>query len=130
MKAVNKFAASLVLAGAAIWGGNAPANELNGQEIKAKISGKTVYLATKWGIEFPLSYSSAGRVTGDGSGTGFGKYFAPKETGNWWVQDNQMCQQFPTWYDGRTFCFRLEKSGSGSFIWKRDDGAKGTARLG
>jgi len=57
MKAVNKFAASLVLAGAAIWGSNAPANELNGQEIKAKISGKTVYLATKWGIEFPLSYS-------------------------------------------------------------------------
>ena len=34
--------------------------------------------------------------------------FAPKETGRWWVENNQLCQQFPTWYKGRRFCFVIE----------------------
>lgn len=106
------------------------ANELSGSEIKETIAGKRVYLATRWGVEFPLVYKTNGKVTGDGSGIGLGKYFAPKETGKWWVRGNEMCQQFPTWYDGRVFCFKLEDRGSDSLIWRRDDGASGKARLG
>ncbi|MEM7288946.1 MAG: hypothetical protein AAF412_01030 [Pseudomonadota bacterium] len=107
----------------------ANANPLSGNEIKQALAGKRVYLATRWGVEFPLIYKLNGRVTGDGSGTGLGKYFAPKETGKWWVSGNKMCQKFPTWYDGRTFCFKLEEKGPRSLIWKRDDGTSGTARV-
>lgn len=105
-------------------------SNLDGPEIRQMIAGKRVFLATRWGIEFPLTYTRGGRVTGDGSGTGLGDYFAPKETGKWWIKGDQMCQKFPTWYKGRTFCFRLETTGNGKFIWKRNDGATGTARLG
>lgn len=126
---MNKGA--ILLACTALFVGSAPAlsNELSGQEIKQTIAGKKVYLATKWGVEFPLTYKNNGRVTGDGTATGLGKYFAPKETGKWWVQGNQMCQQFPTWYDGRAFCFRLEEAGGKTLIWKRNDGASGKARI-
>lgn len=115
---------------AASFSTNATASNMSGAEIKDKINGKRVLLSTRWGIEFPLIYSKSGRVTGDGTGTGLGKFFAPKETGKWWIRNNQMCQKFPTWYKGRTFCFSLEDKGGNQFIWKRDDGASGKARVG
>lgn len=108
---------------------NAYANKLNANEIKQFIGGKKVVLQTGYGIDFPMYYRANGRVTGDGNGTGLGKFFAPKETGNWWVTGNQMCQQFPTWYDGRAICFQLEKTGATTMIWYREDGKKGTAKI-
>lgn len=128
MKITKNILAALAVASVAL-PISASANSMSGTEIRQNISGRTVYLATKWGIEFPLTYARNGRVTGDGRGTGLGKYFAPKETGQWWVKGNSMCQKFPTWYDGRTFCFRLEKTASNELIWRRSDGASGSARL-
>lgn len=110
--------------------GVAQASELSSAEIRSKIAGKRVLLNTGYGIKFPLVYKTSGRVTGDGTGTGLGQYFAPKETGNWWIRDNQMCQKFPTWYKGRTFCFKLENKGGNKLLWKRDDGKSGTATVG
>lgn len=107
----------------------ASAEFLSSGEIKSLIGGKRVHLATSYGIEFPLRYANNGRVTGDGSGTTLGKYMAPKETGNWWVSGNRMCQKFPTWYDGQSHCFRLKRTGASSLEWVRDDGYKGTARI-
>ncbi len=109
--------------------GAASAEFLSGDQIKGLIGGKRVYLATGYGIEFPMQYARNGRVTGDGTGTVLGKYFAPKETGNWWVAGDRMCQKFPTWYEGRPLCFKLRKTGSTTLNWYRDDGAKGSARI-
>ena len=121
---------ALMTMGTVLFAPHASANQLDGVEIKSMITGKRVFLATKWGIEFPLTYSRNGKVSGDGTAIGLGQYFAPKETGKWWINGNRMCQQFPTWYNGRTFCFKLESKGGNRFLWIRDDGASGFARLG
>lgn len=105
------------------------AEVLNPTQIKQTVVGKRVLLATRYGIEFPLVYKSNGKVAGDGTGTGLGKFFAPKETGRWWIKGNELCQKFPTWYDGRTQCFTLEKIGGRKLKWQSKDGRSGTARI-
>lgn len=104
------------------------AADLKGQDIKSAISGKRVVLSSV-GFEFPLFYNNNGRVTGDGSAVGLSKFFAPKETGSWWVADNQLCQKFPTWYKGQTYCFTLQMTGPNKLSWQRNDGYTGSAKI-
>ena len=108
----------------------AGAETLSGQAIAELVKGKRVYLATPFGGEFPLHYKPNGQVTGDGTALGLGKYFAPRETGRWFVRENQLCQQFPTWYKGKVSCFSLQKTGDTTLRWRRDDGYSGRARVG
>lgn len=102
---------------------------LSSQEIRKTVTNARIYLATPLGGEMPLSYKSNGTVTGDGTNIGLARFFAPKETGKWWVDGNQLCQQWPTWYKGRTMCFKLQKTAENSLRWHRDDGKVGTARI-
>lgn len=106
----------------------ASAAELGDSAIKETISGRKVVLSTM-GFDFPLYYDANGQVTGDGSGVGLAKYFTPKETGRWWVANDKLCQQFPTWYKGKTWCFELEKVNDKRLRWQRDDGFAGKARI-
>ena len=107
----------------------AHAETLSATQIKQTVTGKRILLATRYGVEFPLVYSSNGSVKGDGTGTGLGKFFSPKETGKWWIKGQQLCQKFPTWYDGKTQCFTLERAGGNKLKWKTNDGRSGTARV-
>lgn len=106
------------------------AETMSGSEIRQSIAGKRIYLATPFGGEFPLNYRTNGQVTGDGTALGLGRYLAPKETGRWFVRGNELCQQFPTWYDGKVSCFTLRRTGETSLRWRRDDGYSGRARIG
>lgn len=107
----------------------ANAEQLSGSQLKQFVNGKRVFLATPFGGEFPLNYKSTGVVTGDGTALGLGKFLAPKESGRWWVKGKNLCQQWPTWYDGKTTCFRIRKTGERSLDWVRDDGRTGKARI-
>ncbi|MEO1747531.1 MAG: hypothetical protein AAFR27_02740 [Pseudomonadota bacterium] len=107
----------------------AAAETLSGQELKNFVNGKRVYLRVPLGGEFPLFYQTNGRVTGDGTALGLGRYLAPKETGRWFVQGSKLCQQFPTWYKGEVSCFRIYKTGETTLRWTRDDGYSGRARV-
>lgn len=102
------------------------AKNLSSGEINSLISGKKVLLQTSFG-SFPLRYKASKRVTGDGTALGLARFFAPKETGQWWVKSDRLCQKFPTWYSGKTFCFSLQKAGANRLRWRRDDGYSGTA---
>ena len=108
---------------------SAVAEQLAGGDLKQFVSGKRVYLATPFGGEFPLNYKRSGVVTGDGSALGLGKFLAPKESGKWWVKGTNLCQQWPTWYDGKATCFKIKKTGERSLDWVRDDGRSGKARI-
>lgn len=102
---------------------------LGGPGLVELLSGKRIYLATPLGGEFPLHYRQDGSVTGDGTKLGLGRFFAPSETGRWWVDGSRLCQKWPTWYDGKTFCFEVRPAGTGRILWTRDDGTTGRARV-
>lgn len=103
---------------------------LDGEAIKARISGKRVYLSTALGVEIPLRYGNDGTVSGSVKGISAAKLLAPKESGRWWIESNKLCQQFPTWYKGKRFCFLIKDLAEGQIGWTRDDQFSGTARIG
>jgi hypothetical protein len=125
------YASAAVAIGAAMLVSSpAQAETLRGNELKSLVSGKRIYLKTPFGGEFPLYYQTSGAVSGDGTALGLGKFMAPRETGKWWVDGKNLCQQWPTWYDGKATCFTVEKTGPRTINWLRDDGKSGTARIG
>ena len=109
--------------------GFASAQPMGEAEITEAISDRRVLLSTPYGLRLPLRYSSQGSVTGDISGFSMASMFTPSETGRWWTQEDRLCQQFPTWYDGATFCFVIERIGEDSISWQRNDGLQGTATI-
>ena len=111
-------------------GNVAAAEDLSGSEIKKLLSGEKVYLSTPFGMELPLTYKTNGHVVGGVSGISAASMFSPKETGKWWIEGKRLCQQWPTWYKGRQFCFTISKTGENQISWLRDDGTSGTARIG
>jgi hypothetical protein len=100
------------------------------KDIRQSIVGKRIYLATPMGGEFPLNYRKNGVVDGDGEALGLGRFVKPNDTGKWWIKDDQLCQRFTTWYKGTPMCFELYKTGDKSLNWIRNNGQKGTARIG
>lgn len=124
---VTSVSIGLLLALAAV---PAVAEPLSGPEIKDRIGGELVRLSTPYGLTLPLVYRDDGVVAGDLSGFSIGAMLAPREEGRWWVKDDRLCQQWPTWYEGRTHCFTITSLGPDKIAWTRDDGLSGTAEMG
>lgn len=103
---------------------------LTKSDIEKAIAGKRIYLSIPFGGEMPLYYRNDGVVDGSGETIGLGRFFAPTDQGAWWIEQNQLCQKWQRWYEGRQFCFRLESLGESRLIWRRDDGEEGIARVG
>ena len=101
-----------------------------GKSIGATVAGRRIYLSVPLGGEFPLYYQPNGRVDGSGEAIGLGRFLSPNDSGKWWVENNKLCQQWTQWYDGKVFCFKLEKLPDDKIIWRRDDGYEGVARIG
>jgi hypothetical protein len=104
--------------------------QLAGNELRQAISGKTVYLNIS-GFELPISYAANGRMSGKMStvAASFSRGDGAQDRGKWWVADDQLCQQWTSWMDGKTYCYRLTRDGS-TVRWVRNDGRSGTARIG
>jgi hypothetical protein len=108
----------------------AHANSFSANDIERQIIGRTIYLATPLGGEFPLNYRRGGQVDGNGEALGLGRWVKPNDEGRWWIDGNRLCQQFQSWYDGQAMCFDLTSTGERTLRWVRDNGERGTARIG
>jgi hypothetical protein len=109
--------------------GTAFAETLTGKALRDLVEGRTVYLSAPLGGEFPLKYRPDGTVTGDGEAVGLGRFFATRETGRWYLTGTNLCQQFPTWYNGQRLCFSVRKLDGNRIRWTRDNGETGIARV-
>jgi hypothetical protein len=127
---VTKTLVAILLSIGGIGKVSAAAQELDGPAINNLITGQTVRLNTPIGISLPLRYRSNGVVEGDISGFSAARMFIPREQGRWWIEKNSLCQKWPTWYNGRQFCFKITLLGAQKISWLRDDGFSGTARIG
>ena len=121
------LAAGLVLPAAAAVAGQ---SSLAGDELHKTISGKTVYLNIS-GFELPIRYAANARMSGrmNTIAASFSRGDGSSDTGKWWVADDQLCQQWSSWMDGKTYCYKLTPSCT-TVQWIRDDGHTGTARIG
>jgi hypothetical protein len=108
----------------------AQAEPVKGNELKQLINGKRIYLSVPLGGEFPLYYKKGGKVDGSGEATGLGRTMKPNDSGRWWISGAKLCQKWQTWYDGKVFCFTIQKTSEAKIAWVRDDGYSGTARIG
>lgn len=104
--------------------------QLAGDELRHAISGKTVYLNIS-GFELPINYAANGRMSGKMStvAASFARGDGAQDRGKWWVANDQLCQQWTSWMDGKAYCYRLTRDGS-TVRWVRNDGRSGTARIG
>lgn len=102
---------------------------LAGSALDRAVSGRRIFLSTPLGGEFPLNYYADGRVDGQGEAAGLGRFVRPTDSGRWWVNGEKLCQKWTNWYDGKVFCFTLQKVGEGQLAWRRDDGLAGVARV-
>lgn len=102
---------------------------LGGDELRKAITGKTVYLNVS-GFELPIRYAANGRMSGKMStvAASFSRGDGASDTGKWWVADDQLCQKWSSWMDGKSYCYKLTRNGSG-VQWTRNDGRSGTARI-
>jgi hypothetical protein len=127
-----KIGAFVVAVGLALpaTGSLAEPTTLAGDELRQAISGKTVFLNIS-GFELPIRYAANGRMSGKMStvAASFSRGNGAQDRGKWWVAGDQLCQQWSSWMEGKSYCYRLTRDGS-TVHWARNDGRSGTARIG
>jgi len=102
---------------------------LAGDELRQAISGKTVYLNIS-GFELPIRYAANGRMKGSmgAVAASFSRGDGASDSGKWWVDNDQLCQKWSSWMDGKSYCYKLTRNGN-QVRWQRNDGRSGTARI-
>ena len=103
---------------------------LGGDALRQAISGKTVFLKIS-GFELPITYAANGRMSGrmNAVAASFARGDGAQDRGKWWVAGDKLCQQWSSWMNGKSYCYRLSRDGAAVY-WVRNDGRSGTARIG
>jgi hypothetical protein len=108
----------------------ASSGNLDGTAVRKALTGKTVYLSAN-GIVLPIAYRGNGTMSGrlKLSTASLAGGTPTNDTGRWWISRDQLCQRWNRWQGGKSYCYKLSRKGQ-SLVWVRDDGRRGTARIG
>jgi hypothetical protein len=124
--------AALTLGTSTSFAGQAQAKSISlaGDQLRQAVSGRTVYLNIS-GFELPIRYAAGGTMSGSLGviAAAFAGGESLSDRGSWWIANDQLCQRWTSWMDGKSYCYKLTQSGS-SVRWVRNDGRSGTARIG
>jgi hypothetical protein len=103
---------------------------MKGDALRTAVSGKTLYLNIS-GFELPIRYSASGSMSGSMGAVAatFARGDGASDRGKWWIAEDQICQRWTSWLDGKSYCYKFSVNGN-AVRWVRNDGASGTARIG
>ena len=90
---------------------SAPAepSKLSGEALRQAVSGETVLIATPIG-SFPIRYNSNGTMTG-GAPVFVASLGTRRDSGQWWIADDRLCQRWYRWLAAKRHCFKLQHAG-------------------
>lgn len=131
LRAATAFAALLLCASLALaHPAAAKSAKLAGDDLRAAVTGKTVYLNIS-GFELPIRYAAGGIMSGSmgAVAAALARGDGASDHGKWWIAGDQLCQRWTSWLDGKTYCYSFTVSGN-VVHWVRNDGDSGTARIG
>ena len=101
---------------------------MSGDALRQTISGRTIVLSTPVG-GLPITYQPDGTLSGQANGLQVLAGAGPKQdTGRWWINANQVCQQWKVWLDSRKYCYEMRIDGQ-KVHWRRNDGRSGVAAI-
>lgn len=102
----------------------ATADSMRGNEIRAMLAGKTIYVSAPFG-SLPIRYSAGGTMVA--KSRAMGVYAGVSEDrGTWRIRGNGLCQRWKTWNKGKEQCFTLVRNGK-KISFRSKDGVSGTA---
>lgn len=127
MKLGPSFASATLII--ALTTGGALAKPMSEAELRKAVIGKTVVLRTD-GVDVPIVYRGNGTMRGrlKAFAAAFAGPAKASDSGKWWIANNQLCQRWNKWLDGKSYCYTLTLKGK-QVQWRRNDGRSGTARI-
>jgi Peptidase M15/Bacterial SH3 domain len=106
-------------------GSKADQGLLSGQDISDLVAGASVEIDTPIGTKLPVRYAPDGHLSGRAGPLAF--YLgASTDGGRWWINMDQLCHRWNTWFNSEPQCFRLKKEGR-RIRWWTQHGTSGTA---
>jgi hypothetical protein len=95
---------------------------LDGETVRLAVTGRTLSLETRIG-PIPITFRPDGSMIGRSAALAnwLGRSM---DQGQWWIENDQLCQRWKLWLDGKAYCFTLHQIGD-KVQWTRNDGLKG-----
>jgi len=90
----------------------------SGSDITAALAGMSAYGITRNGLRTTTMWGRTGSLKSDV----LNNFARPprKDSGKWWVQGDQLCRQYMSWYAGQKLCGALRRDGDDFLIYGKN----------
>src|SRR5262245_32159650 len=85
-----------------------PPAKLTQPEILQLLSGKTMKARNAQGQDYSQGFNPSGALTGESTRSASDPSLI-RDTGQWWLANNQLCIRWSSWQRGSTNCFDVER---------------------